>query len=164
MGLRARNRRSQVAAVCAVAVFAAACGADSGSSPAPRPPQPSAPTPDPSDAEVECLRVDREMADLIMTAGTGAGMAAVRASAVRSPDFEQVFFIAVEFSLTGTSNTVGVWASNSLAPGGGLVLSADAFAKEFSDLPDAATTDANISPADPSIRDARDCVAGARQY
>ena len=162
MGLTVRGRRSRVVAVVAVAVFAAACGTDAGSSTAPS--QPAAPSTNSSEPRVECLRVDREMADLIMTAGTGTGMAAVRVSAVRSPDFERVFFIAVEFTLTGTSNVVGVWASNSLAAGGGLVLAADAFAKEFSDLPDAATTDANISPNNPAIRQARSCVANAQPY
>lgn len=162
MGLIVQQRRSSVVFVVALAAIVAACGTDSGSSQTLS--QPSVSPTESSEPRVECLHLDREMADLIMTAGTGTGMAAVRASAVRSPDFEQVYFIAVEFSLTGTSNVVGVWASNSLAPGDGLVLSADSFAKEFSDLPDAATTDATISPSDPAIRQARGCVADALAY
>ena len=162
MGLTVQRRRSRVVAAVAVAVFAVACGTDTGSSTTPS--QPAAPSTESSEPRVECLRVDRGMADLIMTAGTGTGMAAVRARAVRSPDFERVFFIAVEFTLNGTGNAVGVWASNSLSPGGGLVLSADTFAKEFSDLPDAETTDANIAPSDPAIRQARGCVDEPEPY
>jgi hypothetical protein len=91
-------------------------------------------------------------------------MSAVRGSAVKSPDFENVYFIAVEFTLAGADNVVGVWVSNSLERGGGITLAADAFAKEFTDWGDAASLAAAISGADPSIRDARTCVDASSSY
>jgi hypothetical protein len=86
-------------------------------------------------------------------------MEPVQAAAVRSPDFEKVFFIAVRFTVTGVDDpVVGVWASNSLKPGGGLIMSVDNVAQEFSDWGAAEETDAAIDPADPATDAAAACV------
>lgn len=159
-------RRSAIA--IAIALTLAACGGSEQAAPAPAPAPIPAPAPRPAPAPkppADCLAVGQTMAEGILTGETAAGpVSAVRASAFRSPDFENVYFIAVEFTLSGAENVVGVWASNSLERGGGIILSADAFAKEFSDWPDAETTSAAISPADPSIRKARDCVEATEAY
>ena len=79
--------------------------------PAPAPESAQDPAPESS---FDCLTVDEAMAEAILAGATASGMTAVRAGAVRSPDFERVYFIALEFALAGSQNVVGVWASNSL--------------------------------------------------
>ena len=107
----------------------------------------------------DCLNIDAAFGNAIMSgAESGSGVQFVRASAVKSPDFNKVFFIAVEFSATGVSNQVGVFASNSLTMGEGTVMAVDAFAQEFTDWGDADTTKAAISKADPSVATAKACL------
>jgi hypothetical protein len=144
----------------------AACGSSSTSAESAAAEAPSTPSAAASETVVveeksaDCLTVDASMADAIVSgAQDGTGMKAVEAAAVKSPDFENVYFIAVKFSATGVDDQVGVWASNSLTPGGGLILSASSMAKQFTDWPDGATTDAQISAADPSIAAAEACLS-----
>lgn len=114
---------------------------------------------EPAGLSADCIPVDRAMIDGIVSgAQDGTGMQGVSAAAVKSPNFENVYFISVEFSATGVDNQVGVWASNSLTPGEGLILSASSMAKQFTVWPDAASTDAQISPTDPSIAAAEACL------
>jgi hypothetical protein len=125
--------------------------------------------PDPSpmsamDAPVGCLEVTRELAEEIMEGTIDIGMTALRASAVRSPDFAALYFIAVEFTLFGSDDVVGVWASDSLTHGGGLILAVDAPAKEFSDWVDVESREVAILPTDRSITLARACVASATDF
>ena len=88
--------------------------------------------------------------------GTGAKF--VRASAVKSPDFAKIYFIAVEFSATGVDNQIGVFVSNSLTDGGSRVMAVDGGATQFTVWPDADKTDAAISGADPSVAAAKACL------
>jgi hypothetical protein len=107
----------------------------------------------------DCLTVSNAMASAVAEgAESGTGMQAVRAAAVKSPDFENVYFIAVEFTATGISSQQGVWASNSLNPGGGIIMAADSTAQQFTDWPDADSTDSQIAITDPSIRAALACL------
>jgi hypothetical protein len=57
------------------------------------------------------------------------------AQAVRSGDYERVYFISARITGSGMGNdTIGTWAkSGNVNSGEGLVLSVDTFAKEFSD-------------------------------
>lgn len=112
-----------------------------------------------SEPSADCKRVSRAMARAIATGREdGTGLKARRAVAVESPDFSKVYFIAMEFSAPGIGKDVGVWASNSLKPGGGIIMAADGMAQEFTVWPDADSTDAQISKADPSIESARSCL------
>ena len=161
----------RLALVMTIALALSACGGSGTVAPATAPTPQPVPAPAPESAQdpapessFDCLTVDEAMAEAILAGATASGMTAVRAGAVRSPDFERVYFIALEFALAGSQNVVGVWASNSLERGGGIILSADSFAKEFSDWGDAATTASPISPADRSIRAARDCIEVAPAY
>ena len=95
---------------------------------------------------------------IISGAEAGTGAKFVKASAVKSPDFDKVYFIAVEFSATGVDNQIGVFASNSLTDGGGVVMAVDEMAKQFTVWPDADKTDAAISGADPSVATAKACL------
>ena len=160
-----------LALVIIIALVLPACGGSDSTTPSAAPAPQPAPSPAPQqtpestlEPSLDCIAVNATMAEAILTGATASGMTEVRASAVRSPDFERVYFIAVEFALAGAENVVGVWASNSLEPGGGIIFAADVFAKEFSDWGDAETTDAAISPADSSIRRARECAAAAAPY
>jgi hypothetical protein len=110
-------------------------------------------------SDAVCLSVSLAKAKAIARgAQDGTGFKPLAAAAYRSPDFSKVYFIAVRFSATGVSDQQGVWVSNGLGPGGGLILSADAIAKNFTDWRDASTTDAKISGADPGIEKALDCL------
>jgi hypothetical protein len=112
-----------------------------------------------SSSQADCLTVDSALGNSIVGgAESGTGAQFVRASAVKSPDFENVFFIAVEFSAMGVSNQVGVFASNSLADGGGIIMAANRAAKQFTIWPDADRTQASISGVDPSIATAKACL------
>lgn len=107
----------------------------------------------------ECLKVSPKLAKGIAKGEeSGVGMKPGRAVAVKSPDFDKVYFIAMEFGATGIEDQVGVWASNSLKPGGGVILAVDGFAKEFTVWPDADKTDAAIDGADPSADAAIACL------
>ena len=86
------------------------------------------------------------------------GMQYVRGAAVTSPDFVNVYFIAVEFSAAGIGNHVAVFASNSLKDGGGIVMSVDDMAKQFTVWPDASKTDAAIRSDDPTVDKAIICL------
>jgi hypothetical protein len=70
--------------------------------------------------------------------------------------------IAADIQGTGLEGEgdLGVWASNALEPGQGIVMAVDAVAQEFSDWPDADTTDANITSSSDGVSEARDCAEG----
>lgn len=114
---------------------------------------------DDGEPEVLCEDISPELLAKIQAgAQDGTGMVLTRGAAYRSPDFEKAWFVAAEFTATGIDPQVGVWVTNDLDPSGGIVMSADSFAKEFTVWPDASTTDAAISAADPSIAVAEECL------
>ena len=80
-----------------------------------------------------------------------------RGSAVLSPDFGHLYFIAARFTANGIGVQTGVWASSKLDTNG-LITSVDNFAKQFTVWPDADKTQAKISTTDPSVDKARDCL------
>ncbi len=86
----------------------------------------------------------------------GVGMKSIRGFAVKSADFNNVYFFAIEFSATGISSQTGVWARNGIDSG--IIMSVDGFAKEFTVWPDASKTDANISTADRNVLIAKSCL------
>lgn len=107
----------------------------------------------------KCIEVSTALGQSLMSgaeAGTGAKF--LKASAVKSPGSDSVYFIAVKFSATGVDNQVGVFASTALTNGGGMVLAIDGTAKQFTVWPDADKTDAAISGADPSVAVAKACL------
>ena len=88
----------------------------------------------------------------------GVGMKPVRGVAVRSKDFDKVWMVAMEFKATGIDNQIGVWATNSLNAGGGLILAVDGMATNFTVWPDAAKTDAAITLFTDGVQEARDAL------
>ncbi len=72
---------------------------------------------------------------------------------------KKVYFVAGRFNVPGVDEEqVGVWATNSLEPGGGLILAVDGLAKEFTVWPDADTTDAAIDASSLGVEEAKKCL------
>lgn len=120
--------------------------------------QPTSKAPDPK-PDPNCGKVSDAMAAAIAT-GAEDGVGRIRpvaAASYRSPDFKKAFFIAVKFNAPGITET-GVWVSNSLEPGGGVIMAADSIAQEFTVWPDASTSDAAIEVTDPAIDEAIACL------
>ena len=122
--------------------------------------QPAAETSSEStDKPEDCLPVSKEMSRAIATGQEdGVGMKPVAEAAVKSPDFRNAYFIAITFSATGVDDQTGVWVSNLLYPGDGIIMAADPTAQQFTDWPDADKTDAQISTDDPSVDAAKSCL------
>ncbi len=81
--------------------------------------------------------------------------------AVKSNDFEKVWFVAVKIYGTGMENGTGpgLWAISGELNSPGMILSVDGFAKEFSSYPDASKTDAAITISDDGAQDALSCAS-----
>ena len=118
------------------------------------------------DVAGESSRCEAVSDDLLAAIGSGldgGGLTLREGQAVRSEEREEVWFVAADIEgpgLEGTSD-IAVWATNSLEVGGGLILSVDALAQEFSVWPDADTTDAEIADTEDGVDEARQCVADA---
>jgi hypothetical protein len=94
--------------------------------------------------------------------GTGK-LQYVSAKAVKSPDFNNVYFVAVKFKASGVGNQVGVWAINGKLPQkpadlAGLSLSVNSIAQQFTVWPDADKTQARIAKNDRSSATAIKCL------
>lgn len=83
-----------------------------------------------------------------------------RAWAVKSGDFNEVWMVAALIYGPGmeTGAGPGAWAINGTPDSPGLTLAVDAFAKEFSDWPDASKTDAALNGTEDGIADAKQCA------
>lgn len=110
-----------------------------------------------------CLKVSPAYPVQIMS-GTEAGVGKVTikaASAVKSPDYSKVWFVAIRFDVVGGKNLVGVWATNgdpTIAQRTGTTMSVDGFAQQFTVWPDADKTEAAISKADRAVAAAKKCL------
>lgn len=136
---------------------AAAAAETTATEPEPEPTEEPAPERDPA-----CEDVSPELlASIGVGAEDGTGLAMTRAVAYRSPDYAKVWFVAGEFTATGVDPQVGVWARNDLEVSGGITMAVDGMAQEFTVWPDADTTDAAISKADPSVAMAKECLAAS---
>jgi hypothetical protein len=108
-------------------------------------------------SNVQCISIPPNvMADIASGEEAGAGMIPVSGYAVKSPDFSNVYFLAIQFSATGVDEQVGVWARNGIDSG--IIMSVDPIAQNFTVWPDADGTDAAIAPNDPSVKSAKSCL------
>jgi hypothetical protein len=106
---------------------------------------------------VECISVPSDvLADIASGEENGVGMLPVLGFAVKSPDFSNVYFLAVKFSATGVDDQIGVWARNGIDSG--LIMSVDSIAKNFTVWPDADGTGAAIASNDPSVTLSKSCL------
>lgn len=125
--------------------------------------------PEPTDQSIaeeanRCEPVDDALVDGISEGLTVDGGGSLRnARAVRSEDYEKVWFVAADLqgeSLEG-SEDIGIWATNSLTVGEGLIMAVGGYATEFSDWGDGGQTDAQLSINDDGAQEARGCVEAA---
>lgn len=160
------TRPSHLLAAGLLAVLSAACGGSSSSNDLASDPT-SAPAvaassaaAAPSPKASACEAVPKALLDSIASgAEKDVGtLTLTNGKAYRSADYKSVFFVAAHLSAPGVKDEVGVWATNSLTSGGGLILAADGFAKQFTVWPDADKSAAKISGGDPAIDKAKDCV------
>lgn len=82
------------------------------------------------------------------------------AYAVKSNDFERVYFVAAYIYGDGMEDGVGpgVWAKSGELDGPGLFFSIDGFANEFSSWGDGGSTDAQLSQIDDGAQEAAKCA------
>lgn len=81
--------------------------------------------------------------------------------AVRSNDYERVWFVAAEIIGPGIEpkQAIGLWAINGELDQPGIILSVNGFALEFTEYPDGSATDAQISQFDDGAQEALACAA-----
>ncbi|GEM_PF-4067896 len=89
------------------------------------------------------------------------GTSLKNAKAVKSSDFTSVYFVSALIIGPGIQEgtALGTWATNRL-DGTGIILTADSFAKEFSDWPEGSKTDARIAMSQDGARPSQACVRG----
>ena len=116
-------------------------------------------TPSVATAEIPngCLEVDQSLLDGIAWGGETT-ITPVAGAAVKSPEFNNAYFIAMTFSAEGVAGQTGVWTSNSLEPGAVMIMVVDPIAQQFTDWGDANNTAAKIATNDPSVDVAKSCL------
>lgn len=107
-----------------------------------------------------CMAVPPAVVKAISTGLEVQGGGSLRfAQAVKSDDFESVYFVSADIQGAGLEgdDDVATWATNRLRVGG-LTFAVDSVAQEFSDWGDADKTDANLTMDDDGAELSRDCV------
>lgn len=112
-----------------------------------------------------CLKITNWYPGQVLSgneSGTGK-LTLVSAAAVRSPDFKNVYFVAIKFKAAGVGSPVGVWAVNGKLPQKaadlvGLTLSINSTAQQFTVWPDGNRTQAQIAINDRSAGAATKCL------
>jgi hypothetical protein len=155
--------RMRIIAGIAAAVLLTGCNADTRGNDGPSTEPPRA-TQGQEAAKSRCVAVPQALVDAIEEGLTVQGGGVLRhAREVKSNDFNNVYMVAADLQGAGLegASDIGVWATNSLQPGEGLIFAVDAVAKEFSDLGDADRTDAQITRAADGAQQAADCARNA---
>lgn len=109
-----------------------------------------------------CLPVATEVVKAIASGLTVTNGGTLRpARAVRSGDYERVFFVSAEIDGPGLEGDgeVGTWATNRIDSARGLIFAVDAFAREFSDWGDGRKTDAEFSLERDGAEESRSCIS-----
>jgi hypothetical protein len=156
-------KRSALLFTAALVVLSAGgCGGDDGESVAPA----GETTTEDATASDRCRNVPPGLVQGIETGLTltGGGGTLSNAKAVKSNDFKRVYFISADIDGPGLEgpDDIGTWAkSGPLRVGGGLILSVDGVAKEFSDWGDGAKTDAQLSMEEDGAEESKECVENA---
>ena len=105
----------------------------------------------------KCLDAGNVARGILANSREGADLTVTDAKAVRSPDAEDSYLIAIRFGGHPTEST-GVWASNSLDLGDDSVRSVDVGAVEVSQWPWSVVTQPKIMTTDPRVDAVRACL------
>lgn len=102
-------------------------------------------------------------ADVVASLQEGAntkGTTLRNAKAVKSNDFESVYFISADIQGAGLegSEDIATFTTNKLENGGGILMSVNNVAKEFFVFPDASTTDAKATMSDDGASRSQTCA------
>ena len=109
-----------------------------------------------------CLEVPEAVVASLNEGFNTEGLILRNAKAVKSSDFESVYFISADIQGAGLEgeDDIATFTTNSLESGGGIYMSVDRVAKQFSVFPDASNTDAKATMSDDGAEQSRDCVNG----
>ncbi|MEX1014381.1 MAG: hypothetical protein WDZ80_04440 [Candidatus Paceibacterota bacterium] len=109
-----------------------------------------------------CLGVPAETLSWIKSGLKDDNITLRSAQAVRSDDFEKVYFVSADLQGLGLEGPgdIATFAANNI-DGSGLVLSVDAVAKEFTDWfhGDREGAQFHVTMRDDGVRESRDCVS-----
>lgn len=108
-----------------------------------------------------CLDVPENIVANINEGWDTKGLTFRKAKAVKSKDFESVYFVSGDIQGAGleSESDIATFTTNKLDTVG-IYMSVDGVAKEFSVFPDASTTDAKATMSDDGAKLSRDCVNG----
>lgn len=103
----------------------------------------------------KCVKVSNKMVSAIQDGFKDKSIKLVASTvyAVKSKDYKNIYFIAGK---TGNGE-IGVWSSNSLKSGKGMIMAADSYAVELSVWPDGRKSKAKLSMFDNGFSDALHC-------
>lgn len=121
-------------------------------------------TRDVNESVTRCLSVPENIARRLNEGLNIDGGSVTSLQAVKSKDFESVFFISgiLQGPGLGRDTDLITFVTNKLdSSGSGLTLSADAVATEFSDWPDISTTNLGVSIGDDGYDESRECVSNS---
>ncbi|MGO4258057.1 hypothetical protein [Marmoricola sp. RAF53] len=140
--------------VAALVLVASGCSSDGDGPEAKSLPAESSTAPDPRDG-VHCLPVAASTVQRIV-AGQRKGIHLVpgRAVALKSPDVDGVYFVALQFKVAGAPETqLGVWEIESaVLDGSGAILATDGPARRFTRWPAA-----SVSASDHNVGEVKAC-------
>jgi hypothetical protein len=157
-----RSRLFWMSTLLTVVVLSAGCGDTLETADAPRTSPTSAEEAAPPPEEgLRCQPVSAALLEAIASGLTVSGGGKLRNGfAVKSEDFSEVYFVSAEIDGPGMEGDgeVGTWATNSLEPGGGLILAVGGLAHEFSDWGHGEQTDAALSPDDDGVDESQECA------
>ena len=114
-----------------------------------------------------CVNVQPDMVENIasgLSIGGGGTLVKTSARAIKSNDFKNIYFIAAEIQGQGmeSKGEIGLWASNSIEAGKGMLLSVNSLAIEFSVWPNGKKSQARLSQFDHGGQEAINCVKKAQ--
>lgn len=106
-----------------------------------------------------CFKVDSATGVAILSgAKPGSGAKFVKAAAVQSPYYGNMYLAAVEFSTTAAGKNVGVFVVSEVTGKGPVVMSVDAKAMQFTVWQDTDHSATKIGATDPYLTAAKACL------
>jgi len=123
-----------------------------------------------NETESRCLEVHPKLLRSIETGLTTEGKGTLRdGQAVRSKDYDKVWFVAAELDASGLEGDgdIAVWGTNedpSKGSSSGLIIRADGLSAEFSDWGSfvGEGSDLDLQVTDEGVQEAKDCVASSQ--